>query len=274
MKLILVFALAPFCIAAAESSPLDEGYRQMYNLQFAEAHQSFQSWEKLHPDDPMGPASDAAAFLFAEFDRLQILEAEFFTDDDAFRARRKLTPDANVHTSFDQALNQSRQLATSALAKSAGDQNALFANILRLGLHADYLALIEHRYADSLSEMKSGRLLAQQLVSTNPAFYDAYLPIGVENYLLSEKIAPLRWILRMKGAQTDKTEGLKNLRVTAEKGRYLLPFARLLLAVAALRDGDRASAASILQDLAHQFPKNRLYLRELSKISPSTPTHS
>jgi hypothetical protein len=50
----------------------------------------------------------------------------------------------------------------------------------------------------------------------------------------------------MTGAQTDKSEGLQRLRLTADKGRYLAPFARLLLAVAALRDKDstdRANAA-------------------------------
>jgi hypothetical protein len=71
----------------------------------------------------------------------------------------------------------------------------------------------------------------------------------------------------MKGAETDKEEGIRNLRLTAEKGHYLLPFARLLLAVAALRDKDRESAAAILQDLAREFPNNRLYAEELAKLT-------
>ena len=246
----------------------------MYNLQFPEAHRSFQGWEKLHPADPMGPVSDAAAYLFSEFDRLRILESEFFVDDNNFRVREKLRPNPGVRASFEQALNQGQQLAGRALAKSPHDQDAMFANVLRLGLHADYQALIEKKYVASLSEVKTGRLLGQQLLAANPAYYDAYLAIGVENYLLSQKIAPLRWLLRMNGAETNKTEGLKNLRLTAEKGRYLLPYARLLLAVAALRDEDREHAASILRDLAREFPKNRLYAQELAKIAANTKNKS
>ncbi len=50
----------------------------MYNLQFADAHRTFLEWEKSHPSDPIGPASNAAAYLFSEFDRLHVLQSEFF----------------------------------------------------------------------------------------------------------------------------------------------------------------------------------------------------
>ena len=93
-----------------------------------------------------------------------------------------------------------------------------------------------------------------------------YLAIGVENYILSQRSAPMRWMLRMSGAETDKDMGIKRLRLTAEKGHYLRPFARLMLAVAALRDKDSATARTLLSDLATQFPKNPLYAKELSAI--------
>jgi hypothetical protein len=66
------------CAAAvlghAQPTLIDAGYRQMYNLQFAEAHQSFEQWQRQHPTDPLGYVSDAAAYLFTEFDRLHILQ--------------------------------------------------------------------------------------------------------------------------------------------------------------------------------------------------------
>jgi len=43
------------------------GYESMYNLDFAAAHHQFDAWQRLHPEDPMGPVSHAAAFLFDEF---------------------------------------------------------------------------------------------------------------------------------------------------------------------------------------------------------------
>jgi len=210
------------------------------------------SEKRSHPAEPLGPVSDAAVYLFSEFDKLRVLESEFFVGKDSFGSRRKLMLDAGVRGSFE-------QLANRKLAHSPQDYDAMFANVLRIGLHAE-------KYAASLNDIEAGRLLAQQLVAADPAYYDAYFVIGVENYLLSQKTTPLRWLLRINGAQTDEEEGIRNLRLTAKMGRYLLPFARLLLAVAALRDGDREHAATILRDLAREFPSNRLYSRELSKL--------
>ncbi|MGI8745587.1 MAG: hypothetical protein ACR2NN_24045 [Bryobacteraceae bacterium] len=264
-----VFFLSPViapALHATEPTLLDQGYRDMYNLNFDNAHRSFRDWERKYPGDPMGPASDAAAYLFSEFDRMHILQSEFFVQNSSFLHLRKMAPDARVKARFEEALHRSELLANAILQRSPGDRTALFATVLRLGLHADYLALIEKRYVGSLSEVKQSREVAEQLVSKHPECYDAYLAPGVENYLLSLKAAPVRWILRMNGAQTDKDAGVAKLRLTAEKGRYLKPYARLLLAVAALRDKDLAGARQILTWLTQQFPQNHLYREELAKI--------
>lgn len=109
--------------------------------------------------------------------------------------------------------------------------------------------------------------MAEKLLAIDNTFYDAWLAIGVENYLLSIKPAPVRWFLRLGGAQIDKQQGLARLRLTAEKGHYLKPFARLLLAVAALRDNDRARARELLAALNREYPHNRLYLQELARLN-------
>ena len=143
----------------------------------------------------------------------------------------------------------------------------MFAQVLAFGLNSDYLALIEKRNFAALSETKQARAAAEKLLAQKPDYYDAYLAVGVENYLLSLKPAPVRWFLRMSGSETDKQEGLQKLRLTAEKGHYLLPFARLLLAVAALRDKDRDGARrGELGWLTTQFPENHLFREELAKV--------
>lgn len=271
LGVLACFALLSSVRASAQRrnefcSGLAAGYCDMYNLQFAEAHKVFAEWQRLHPQDPMGPVSDAAAYLFAEFDRLHILEAEFFTNEKNFENQKQLMPDADVKRNFDSQLEKARVLVNQRLSQDNNDGNAIFANILVLALRGDYIALIEKRNLAGLSYMKQARSAAETLVKSNSSYFDAYLAIGVENYLLSLRAAPVRWILQMGGAQTDKTTGLKNLRITAEKGHYLQPYARLLLAIAALRDQDRNTARQWLQGLAQQFPGNRLYSRELSQI--------
>jgi hypothetical protein len=76
-------------------------------------------------------------------------------------------------------------------------------------------------------------------------------------------------MLRVGGAQTNKEDGIAKLRITAEKGRYLAPYARLLLAVAALRNHDSMGASRLLSGLADEFPQNPLYRKELARLQLS-----
>jgi hypothetical protein len=239
----------------------------MYNLRFVDAHKTFAEYERTAPSDPLGPVSDAAAYLFSEFDRLNILSSEFWTNDDNFLDFRKPDADPKTRALFEAALEKGKQLADAELRVHPDSPNALFASVLRLGLHSDYLALIEKRNMSALSEVKQSRALAGQLLVRHPEYYDAYIAQGVENYLLSLKPAPVRWVLHVTGSETDRRTGIEKLRITAEKGHYLLPYARLLLALADLREHEPERARQKLEWLTHEFPENRLYRKELAKLN-------
>ncbi|HUA21687.1 MAG TPA: hypothetical protein VMB25_23240 [Bryobacteraceae bacterium] len=265
--LIGLGTLTPPSSGSPNVQPLiDRGYREMYDLQFASAHQTFREWEKEHPRDPIGPASNAAAYLFSEFDRLHILQAEFFVQDGLFRRLPKLHPDPAIRAAFDEELQKADQLSDAILQRMPEDADALFARILALGLRADYQSLIERRDLDALKVIKTSRATAEKLLSIEPDYYDAYLAVGVENYLFSLKPAPVRWFLEIGGGEVDRERGIEDLRLTAEKGHYLSPYARLLLGVAALREKDRGQARDILKSLAQEFPHNRLYTEELERL--------
>lgn len=80
--------------------------------------------------------------------------------------------------------------------------------------------------------------------------------------LLSPKLAPLRWILSVPGVGTDCAEGIRLPQMTATRWHSLVRFGRLMLAVAAIRDGDPPQARDILSAPSKEFPRNRLYTRE------------
>jgi len=258
--------LSPLGSVLVPTAPLDLGFRQMYNLQFEEAHQTFQAYEQSHPDDAMGPTSRAAAYLFSEFERLGVLQTELFVNDEIFEGRKKPEPNPAIRAAFMQSLERSNQRADAMLARLPKDRNALLARVLNQGLEADYLAMVEKRNLAAVSRAKRASRLAEELLRAVPDCYDAYLAIGVENYLLGLKPAPVRWFLRLYGARTNKDEGIRKLELTAERGHYLLPYARLMLAVAALRDNDRDRARDLLGNLAEEFPNNTLYRQELAKL--------
>jgi hypothetical protein len=256
--LLLVFVPARGAKALAPTE-IERGFQSMYNLEFEQAHQDFSTWERLHPEDPLGPVSQAAGYLFGEFARLGILESQLFTNDKNFEARTKLAPDPKVRDAFNGAVSKGDQLADAALKQHPQDSNALFAKVLALGLRSDYVAMIDKQDFAALRYMKQGRILAQQLLKQKPDAYDALLAVGVENYLTGIKPAPVRWMLSLGGIDPDKQQGIRELEETAAHGNLLKPFAKLLLAVAALRDKNNTQGCDLLRELATAYPRNSLY---------------
>jgi len=270
MRLAVLAFLIPCAFAAdlnVQSRDLYDGWLKMYDLKFDEAHQVFGEWKQSHPADALAPASDAAAYLFSELARMGVLESELFVDDTKYQNRTKLQPDPQLKPRFDREIESTDHLADAALQAAASDTNALFAKSLTYGLRADLAALVEKQDLAALKYTKLGRPFSDRLKAADPKAYDAYLGGGVENYLLSLKPAPLRALLWVTGSQVDREKGLENLRMTAQYGHYLEPFAKLLLAVAALRDNNRALARELLSGLHNRFPNNPLYLRELNRLT-------
>jgi hypothetical protein len=249
-----------------EVTPLDHGFTGLYMLDFAGAQKDFTSWQTQHPDDPMGPVSEAAGLLFSEFNRLGVLEAQFFENDEAFVDRPKLSADPEVHKKFQAAIDRAEKLAHARLQKNSRDRDGLFAMTLSSGLQADYASLIEKRNFASVRFTKDATNYAQQLLAVCPDCYDALLATGFSKYIVGNLIAPLRWILRMGGLSADKQGGLSDLQTTAAHGHYLAPFARILLAIAYVREKEKPKAIELLTGLQHDFPSNPLFARQIARL--------
>ena len=100
------------CTAAARTETgIEQSYNDMYNLQFDDAHRALARYEAVRPHDPLGPVSDAAACLFSEFDRLHILQSEFFVNDHSVLNGEKQQPDPGIRARFDSDLEKTQRLA-------------------------------------------------------------------------------------------------------------------------------------------------------------------
>ena len=270
----LAACLSLWGVGRAEVTPssdadslLDQGFSGLYNLDFAGAQKDFAAWQSQHPDDPVGPVSQAAGCLFSEFNRLGVLEAQFYENDEAFAERPKVAPDPAVRQRFLAAISRAQTLARTRLATNPQDRDSLFAMTLSSGLEADYAALIDKRNLASLHFTKEATNWAQQLLAVCHDCYDALLATGFSKYIIGSMSAPVRWILQLGGLPADKQGGIADLKTTAEHGHYLAPFARILLAIAYVRDKDKARALELLTGLRQEFPANALFSREIDRLS-------
>lgn len=244
---------------------LDQSFHAMYNLQFDQALQKAGQAKAQDNTDPMPWVAQASAILFREFDRLHILRSDTFVSDAAFSARPAYSWDPASKKQFEDALAGAEKLAQARINRNKNDVNALFALTLLNGLRANDAALIGKHNLASLSYTKTSTGYAEKLLAIAPGYYDAYIATGMGQYLIGSKPAPVRWILRLGGFKGDQEQGLKELTLVSERGRYLAPFARILLAFNDLRHKNRADARKKFASLRDQFPANPLFAQEMSK---------
>ena len=133
-------------------------------------------------------------------------------------------------------------------------------------MRSDFAALIEKRNLASLHYTKEATAWASQLLADDPTCYDAHLAGGVSRYIIGSMAAPVRWLLRVGGIQGDKEGGISELQLTAAQGRLLAPFARILLAIAYVREKHIGLARELLLGLERDFPDNALFARELARL--------
>jgi hypothetical protein len=171
-----------------------------------------------------------------------------------------------VRDRFYAALDQADKLAHSRLTRFPKDRDALFALTISSGLKADYAALVEKRNIASLRYTKDATAWAQQLLVVDPNCFDAHLATGVSQYIIGSMAAPIRWLVRLGGVAGDKQKGIVDLQLTAERGHYLAPFARILLAIAYVREKDKPRARQLLVSLRDEFPQNPLFGEEIARL--------
>jgi hypothetical protein len=274
-SIIMVLGALPMLAPAAWASPgsplatgsgLERGFSGLYNLDFSGAQKYFADWEAAHPDDPVGPVSEAAGLLFSEFNRLGVLEAQFYENDSAFSGRSKPAADPRVKAQFHDAVTRTENLAHRVLTHDPNNRDALFALTLSSGLQADYAALIENRNLRSIHYTKDASTWAQRLLAKCNDCYDVFVATGFSKYIIGSMSAPVRWMLRLGGLPGDKQSGIADLQLTADRGHYLAPFARILLAIAYVREKNKPRALELLAGLRAEFPGNPLYAKEMARL--------
>ena len=244
-----------------------DGFRLLYETKFQEARWQFLQWEKVNPQDPLGHAWEGASYLFEEFYLQGVLTSQFFLDDKKFTEGVEGQPNGESRAAFLAACATSERLAKTQLAKNPNDTDALLALTVTAGMLADYASLIDKRPFESLMRIRESEAYGERLLAVKPDSADAYLALGAANYIIGSLPLHKRLLLRLGGIRGNRQLGMQQLATTAAKGNYLRPFAKILLALAALREKHTELARTELRELAAEFPQNPLFARELSLLN-------
>lgn len=261
-------------IQLSSQPEIDAGFRLLYELKFLEARGAFQSWENRHPAEALGPAAEAASYLFQEFDRQGVLTSEFFLDDNRLLGGVRGAPDPGMGDSFAASVKKAQELARARLKSNPQDADALFALTMSSGMLADYSVLIQKRPIEGLRLTREADIIAENLLAVAPGAADAYVALGSANYILACLPVYKRFLIRFGGFHGDRALGMQQLGLTAAHGHYLRPYAKLTLGLAAMREKQWDLARGQFEQLAAEFPANAKFAHELAKLRAQAPLNS
>ncbi|HTF25310.1 MAG TPA: hypothetical protein VK937_15565 [Candidatus Limnocylindria bacterium] len=244
---------------------LASGFHLLYTQNFAEGREKFADWESQHPDEPFVQVAVAASYLFEEFYRQDVLSSDFFLNEKKFLNGIDGKPDPGRMKSFQEAIQHARKLAKQRLEKNAKDPEALFALALAAGMESDAAMILKKQHLEALKRLKEANEHARQLLAQQPDADDAYVALGAANYIIGSLSGGARFMLRFGGIHGDKKLGMEQLGKTIENGRYLQPFAKILLALAARREKQNLLAQKLFHELSEEFPESALYAAEYAK---------
>ncbi len=254
--------------APAQNSPfppeevarIQQGVRDLYNMEYERAAENFQAMIRESPDDLAGYAYLARTIWIKELAGTQELSIDRFAASDFFEEQPKFSPkvDPAVEDRFRKINDEAITRAKARLEKNPRDRAALF---LR-GLAYQNLSSFETSLKRSWRKaMGSGRNAASdhaRLLRIDPSFHDAKLSLGAKDHVLGS--LPLGWklILGVIGYTGDRERGRQTLEFVARNGTLLADDARILLILIHTRQKDYQKAYDYLAELQQKYQQNYL----------------
>jgi len=281
--LALLLLLSPIAAFAREASDLaspsfttdpelSAGFDLLYQQKFTAAREGFANWESRNPQQPFGEVAVAASYLFEELSRQGVLTSDFFLNEKKFLHGIDGSPDPERMSHFRDAVAHARELAAERQKTNPKDGEALLALTLAAGMESDAEAILQRKHLAGLKRMKKANGYAKQLLEQHPEATDAYIAPGIANYIIGSQSGGSRFALWFGGIHGDKKLGMEQVARTAENGRYLRPFAKIILALAARREKQDALAQRLFRELSEQYPGNEVFALEYAKaMDLSTP---
>jgi len=245
---ILFFAVNCFAQNNLRDSLITKGINQIYSIKFPEAEKTFNSLKKNFPNDPAGN------FFLAMIDWWRILlntTVEKYDDE------------------FIDKLNFIISMCDSILEKKPDNVNALFFKGGAIGFRGRLRAL-RFSWLKAADDGRNALPIVEKVLKLDPNNNDAIFGMGIYNYyasILPDKYPILKPFMIFMPS-TDKEEGIKQVKRTAEKGKYAKYEANYFLMLIYFSDENKPFLANnYARILTKAFPDNPVFEKWEGRIT-------
>lgn len=243
-----------------------QGYGHFYNLDFEGALRTFNTVAQLHPAQPMAWNYLLVATIFRELYHQDLLDTTYYAHDSFLSTKRTVDVPPAARQQIEDLTNKVIGLCDARLKIDPADKNALFARAYARGMHAAYLTLVDHSFAAAARQGYQARNDSEAVLKIDPAYADAYMPIGIQQFAVASLPRFVRVMVGFMGVGGSKPRGLAMLRESSAHGTVTAVESRTILSLFLRHDGQYPAALEVERGLAAQFPHDYLFRLEVANL--------
>jgi tetratricopeptide (TPR) repeat protein len=250
-----------------------EGHEALYNMDSATAVEKFEEIRRRAPYHPAGDLYLATVLWFGHLNKTRRLQSGLYGSGSNFyagadKAKEGSEGDAvdpEVDRAFRERMAQAKTKALALVARNRNDADALYFLGAYYGVMAGYEASVARKF---FSAMRNGSRCVEtheKTLKLKPDYYDAYLSIGVYDYVAGSLPFGYRVMATMVGVRGSKKRGIGRLQTIIDNNAMTADDARILL-VAIFRNEKRYDdALALLDQLCSKYPRS--YLLKMERAS-------
>jgi tetratricopeptide (TPR) repeat protein len=237
-----------------------EGFTAVYNIDYKTARDRFLQMTRLAPDHPAGYVYLANNVWLETLYQSRRLTTSVYTggsfyaqDDEEDKVDPKRDRD------FNDFVRQAIAAARARLVKNPKDVEALYYNASALGIRAAYATSVKRSFTRSIGDANESIKIQRQVIRIDPGYVDAYLSIGLYEYIIDTLPGGFKFLARLAGLKGSKEKGIEHLETVTRQGKYNADDARVVLLGIYSKENRLERALEIISYMAKQYPRNYLF---------------
>jgi tetratricopeptide (TPR) repeat protein len=243
-----------------------KGFDHVYSLDYEEARSAFENLRQRYPQHPGPPLYLALTLWQHELFRRQDLGLDRFVAPESFirpTARRMPAEDRNA---FFRYIEDSQASCLAILKEKPGNRDARYFLGATEGVLAAFALTIDHNKREAFRQGKRAYRHHLEIVEEQADYYDAYVTIGLYEYIVANLPWYTKWIAQIAGYKGTTERGFKYLRLAATKSQFVSVNAHTILVVLCLREKLYDEALENAEFLHRRYPRNFLLHLNVARI--------
>ncbi len=237
-----------------------EGFTAVYNIDYKTARERFLQMTRLAPDHPAGYVYLANNLWLETLYQGRRLTTSIYTGGSFYsQDKDEDKVDQKRNSDFTDLIRQALAATRARLVKNPKDVEALYYNASALGIRAAYGTSVKRSFTRAIGDANESIKIQRQVIKLDPEYIDAYLSIGLYEYVIDSLPGGWKFLARLAGLKGSKQKGIEDLELVTRQGKLNADDARVVLLGIYSKENQLDRALEIISYMVKQYPRNYLF---------------